>query len=223
MLATQGGRLCCLLAGVVLAGCATTSPQDPLSAANAHFNETVATGAAVGCAVGLITGILLAGNNRALGGAAGCGAGAVVGGAAGYAVASNNVAQAHTETDLNADIAAAKNDAEVAQSAANAAAQQAAAARAEAATLSSEVQAGQITLADYHSQLAGYQKTSDEMQNLIQHINQREVNYRAAIQYATPAQAQELGQSADQLGAAKSSLQGSYSAMQQALAARPAA
>ncbi|MGH7117817.1 MAG: hypothetical protein ACREFP_02290 [Acetobacteraceae bacterium] len=138
-------------------------------------------------------------------------------------MASNNAAQAHTEADLNADIAAAQQDAAVAQHAAAAAAQQADAARVEVAALSTKLQVGQITLADYHSQIAGYQKASDEMHSVIEHINQRESNYRTAIGYATPAQAQQLGQADQELDSARSDLLDSYSEMQQALAARPAA
>ena len=152
----------------------------------------------------------------------GCGALGAVGGLTGYAVARNNAAQAHTEADLNADIAEANKDTTYARNAANDAWQQTYRARAETATLAASLHDGQISRSDYHSKLAGYRQSSAEMKTLIQHIDQREAAYRADASYAAPAQAEQLNHAASQLDSARVNLTHSYAAMQQALAERPA-
>ena len=223
MRTTRGRAICCLFAAVTLAGCATAPPNDPLAAANAHFTNTVATGAAVGCVLGGVLGAVLDSNNRAAGAAMGCGAAGAVGGLTGYAVARNNAAQAHTEADLNADIAHASNDTAYAQKAAAEAWQQTYRARAETASLAARLHDGQISQSDYQAKLAGYRQSSAQMRSLIQHIDQREEAYRADARYATPAQAEQLNHAAGQLDSARVNLKDSYAAMQQALAERPAA
>jgi hypothetical protein len=227
---------CCLLASVLLAGCATapqTNSNDPLAQADAHFTAvdqakenvapTVATGAAVGCIAGALLGAFLDSGNRAAGAAMGCGGGGLAGTAGGYAVAKNNVAEAGTEAALNADIAKANQDARVAQQAAAEAWRQTYAAKAETMALQGEVRAGQITEADYRTRISSYERSSEEMKSLINDIDQREAVYRASAADAPPEQAQELGAATQQLDAARANLTNSYDAMQQALGARPGA
>ena len=221
MYAPRIPALCCLLAAISLAGCATTpqgNPNDPLAQANSHFTGTVLTGAAVGCLAGGIIGAIVGGGRGA---ALGCGAGGAVGGLGGYAVARNNVAQAQTENGLDAQITQANQDAAYAQRASAEAWHQTYLARAETASLRRQVAAGQITQADYQSRIAGYRRSSDEMKSLIHHIGQREATYRSAAASAPPAQAQELNAAATRLESDRVNLRDSYNAMQQALAAQP--
>lgn len=219
----RASRYCvvpCLVAALALTSCATQSSStgDPLAQANAHFTETVVTGALVGGALGAGLGYLLGGGKGA---AIGAGVGALGGGALGYGVASNNQAQAQTESNLNTQINQANADAAQARQAADYAWRQTYAAQAEARELAAKVRAGEISVAQYHDNLEQYQQTSQEMQTLIQHIDQRQQTYQQTLNQVPPSQAGQLVAANNQLTQERRSLQDSYQTMQKVLGERP--
>lgn len=77
---------------------------------NASYNQTIAEGAMIGCAVGALLGAFVVsdGGNRGSSAAIGCGAGAAIGAGAGVAVAEEKESYAKKEDQYNAMIAEAK-------------------------------------------------------------------------------------------------------------------
>ncbi len=108
-------------ASFLLAACATTSTTHPdgtpltpaeqrLRERNASYNQTIAEGALIGCALGALLGAFVVsdGGNRGSSAAIGCGAGAAIGAGAGVAVAESKEGYAQKEDQKNALIADAK-------------------------------------------------------------------------------------------------------------------
>ena len=144
-----------LLAGCLLfAGCADTAGLSPsqraLQQSKQRFAVTTAEGVGAGALLGALVGGLAGGGRGALIGAA---AGGVAGGVAGAAVAQNNYERSRNEGTLSAYIDSANQQAAEAQANANTASQVAQEARARTVQLRAQYRAGQITAAQYRSQL----------------------------------------------------------------------
>ena len=159
---------------VMLAGCATQTAYDPnlspaqnqLRQANQRFNQTVGEGAVAGAVIGGLAGLALGGRNRAQTAAIGAAAGGALGAGAGYMVARNNLNRSSTEAQFNDAIQQASADADMYQRSASASQQVADQAEADAARLRSQVQARQITQAQYRAGMAKYQADANAMNTL---------------------------------------------------------
>lgn len=162
---------------LVVSGCVTSSEsaenltpaQRELREQTQRFNETVATGAVAGAALGCVIGILASRNNRGAGCAVGAGAGAIAGGGAGYYIASRNEQYATREQAANARAAAARKEADDLARTADVAERVTRENKAQLAALDRRYRAGQITAAQYRSETASMRedaqtirKASDE-------------------------------------------------------------
>jgi len=154
-----GRRLAVLLAAALALGaCATTGAdtanmtpaQRELHERTARFNETVATGAGVGCLLGAVIGAAATGEAKHA--AIGCGAGAVAGGAGGYYLATRNETYANREQGANARIASARKEADDLARTAQLANQVTRENKAKLAQLESRYRAGQIDAATYRKE-----------------------------------------------------------------------
>ncbi|MGE0746548.1 MAG: hypothetical protein AB7K86_14930 [Rhodospirillales bacterium] len=154
-----GWRMGVMLAmALALGACATsgadmanmTPAQRELHQRTARFNETVATGAGVGCLVGAVIGAAATGEAKYA--AVGCGAGAVAGGAGGYYLASRNEKYANREQAANARIAAARKEADDLSRTAQLADQVTRENKARLAQLESRYRAGQIDAATFRKE-----------------------------------------------------------------------
>ena len=160
-----------LACGLLLGGCAGNAAYDPslspaqnqLRQANQRFNQTVGEGAVAGAVLGGIAGLALGGRNRAQAAAIGAGAGAALGAGAGYMVARNNLNRSSTEAQFNDAIQQASADADAYQRSAAASQQVADQAEADARRLRGQVQARQITQAQYRAGMAKYQADANIM------------------------------------------------------------
>ena len=157
--------------GMLFSGCAATTTYDPslspaqnqLRQSNQRFNQTVGEGAVAGAVLGGIAGLALGGHNRVQAGAIGAAAGGALGAGAGYMVAHNNLSRSSTEAQFNDAIQQASADASAYQKSAAASQQVADQAEADAARLRGQVQARQITQAQYRSGMAKYQADAQIM------------------------------------------------------------
>jgi len=160
-----------LACGMLLAGCATNTAYDPnlspaqnqLRQSNQRFNQTVGEGAVAGAVLGGIAGLALGGRNRAQTAAIGAAAGGALGAGAGYMVARNNLNRSSTEAQFNDAIQQANADADAYQKSAVASQQVADQAEADATRLRGQVQARQITQAQYRAGMAKYQADANIM------------------------------------------------------------
>lgn len=149
-----------LVLSLSLGGCVTASEsaenltpaQRELRQQTQRFNETVATGAVAGAALGCLVGVLASSRNRGAGCAVGAGVGALAGGGTGYYIASRNEQYASREQAANARAAAARKEADDLARTADVAERVTRENKAQLASLDQRYRAGQLTAAQYRAQ-----------------------------------------------------------------------
>lgn len=201
--------------GLALSACAPIDVNDPnltpaerqLRVEAQQFNQTVATGAIVGCiAVGVLGAALGAalggGRGAAEGAAIGCGGGAAAGLATGYYVASRNQHYADTEAKLNGLIEGAQKEAQSYQDIADNSDTIKSQNLLQIAELQKQVKSGQITSQQYQAQTARMQHDIDLLKMAADQAA------KTQEQIGTDASGlQAEGVSPEQLTAAQSKLQ----------------
>ena len=193
--------------GIVLSGCASQvaydnslSPaQNQLRQSNARFNQTVGEGAVAGALVGGLAGLAFGGRDRAGAAAVGAGAGAALGAGAGYLVARNNLSRSSTEAQYADAIQQAAADADAFRSSADASRQVADQAFAEAGRLRSQMRAGQISQAQYRSQLAKFQGDQEIMSSQVEVSRQRAAQLRQDASISSGANRARLSSAASDI------------------------
>ncbi|MGE0746547.1 MAG: hypothetical protein AB7K86_14925 [Rhodospirillales bacterium] len=211
---------------LVLGGCSTmgadtanmTPAQRELHQRTARFNETVATGAGVGCAVGAGIGWLI--SRDAVGAGAGCAAGGAAGFGAGYYIASRNERYDNREQAANARIASARKESADLARTAELAGQVTRENRARLAQLDSQYRAGQINAAAYRREAEAARSDLKTIQTASQKAG--EVS-RAMQGDAQQTRDTQLRQEAARVDAAQRQLQQSANELQAALDRVPAA
>lgn len=212
-----------VLAGAVLAGCAT--PPDPnaspaqqrIAQANQHFNGTVAEGAVIGTVLGAGLGYLVGG---ARGAVIGAGAGLAAGGLSGYLVAQNNFQHAQTQQTLNAAIEDAEKSAQEARTDAADSQQIAAEARAQAASLAQAMHSGRITAEQYHAQLAHYNQSLKDLQQISHALAEKSALLRHNVALAG-GNGGQLADFANDIDRSRTQVDQAAEEMRQTLAATP--
>jgi hypothetical protein len=213
------------LAGcLAFSACANMSTMTPSEQAIEHskqrFAMTTAEGAAVGAIGGALLGVMLGGGaSNALLGAS---AGALAGAAAGYVVAQNNFQKSQTEDNLKVATSSAEAEANQANQDAANAQKIADEARATAASLATQYRAGQITIAQYHSSLARYDKSIATMKSLSQGAVEQAADYRKSAGLASGAGAATLNGSANQIDASRIAIEHAAASLQMTISAQPA-
>ena len=214
-----------ILSGVMLVSCATAvdpnaSPaQQRIAQANQHFNGTVAEAAVFGAVLGGVGGYLLGG---AKGAAIGAGAGLAAGGLTGYLVAQNNFQHAQTQQNLNAAIQDSMQAAQEARTDAADSEQVAAEARAQAAGLAQALHAGRITADQYRSQLAGYNQSLKDLQQVSHALAAKSEAIRKNVVLAG-GNGSQLADSANDIDRSRNQVDQAAEQICQALAATPSA
>ena len=215
-----------LMCSIGLAGCAgqqaydsRLSPaQNQLRQQNARFNQTVGEGAVAGAVLGGIAGLALGGRNRAGAAAIGAAAGGALGAGAGYLVARNNLTRASTEQQFSEAIQQSAADAQAFRSSAQASRQIADQATADATRLRAQVRAGQITQAQYRSELSRFQEDQNLMRQQITEAQNSAAASRRGAQVASGSDRTQLAQSASAIEASRADLQQSELRMSQLIA-----
>jgi uncharacterized protein YcfJ len=183
-----GFRALALSMAMVLAtACATTDDQN-LSPAEkkmheqaATFNQTVAEGALVGCVAGTLLGILASSrNNRGQGAVVGCAAGAAVGGATGYAVASQQESYANEEERLNAKTEEVKADNQRLAGLIDSSRQVIASDKATIENLDKQIAAGKITSDKAKVELAKVDNNIKYLTQTVANLKKRQEEYQTA-------------------------------------------
>lgn len=183
-------RVTALVVALALGGCVTTgtgsesarSPAEARMRQQAEvFNTTVAEGAAVGCAVGAIIGILASNNrNRGSGAAIGCGAGALVGGGTGYMVASTQEKYANEEAHLDAMISDLKTDNQRLAGLISSSRAVIAEDKAAIEALDAKIAAGKVSARQAKTQIAEVDGNIAYLQKTVENLKKRESEYQTA-------------------------------------------
>jgi uncharacterized membrane protein len=192
-----------------------TPAQQQLQQANQRFATTVGEGALVGAVLGAGLGYLTGG---ARGAAIGAAAGGVAGVATGWAVAHNNLAQAHTEANLNQAIREANNDADAYDRSAAASMQIAAEFHNQLALLNQRYASHSISAAQYQATIASYRNSADTMRKQLTEMAKESAGLRAdAGSYRSP----DLARDANRIDQARQREAAALGDLDRALSAVP--
>ncbi|MBN2752768.1 MAG: hypothetical protein JXQ84_08675 [Rhodospirillaceae bacterium] len=181
-------RLIALLvaATTMLGACATTndanlSPAEKkLREQASTFNQTIGEGAMVGCVAGALLGLLVSNNHKGQGAAMGCAAGAAVGGAAGYAVASQQESYANEEERLDAMITDVKTDNQRLAGLIETSRTVIASDKAEIANLDKKIAAGKISADQAKQEIAKVDSNIKYLQQTVANLKKRQEDYQVA-------------------------------------------
>lgn len=192
--------------------------QNQLRQSNARFNQTIGEGAGAGALVGGLAGLALGGRNRGQAALIGAGAGAALGAGAGYLVARNNLNRSSTEAQFSDAIQQASADADAYRQSAGASRQIADQADADSRRLRGQLQAGQISRAQYQAGLRKYQGDLDIMNQQTQKAQQTSAALRQDSQAARGPDRARLSQLSADVNASEQQTQSAASRLSRLLA-----
>ena len=216
---TSGGR------GDGVGDASLTPEQRQLRAEADRFNQTIGEGALFGALGGAALGALLGGDDPLAGAAVGAAAGAAVGAGAGYLVAAQNESYATEEARLDAQIQAARRDAARYRTIAVTTRSVVDGHKETIARLNSQYRAGQITAADYRTEVASVSGDLQSIETLIDENRTLVGAYETEIASLQGARqdATQLIAARDEMVEQRQSLEDQYDQLLEAVDAAPVA